>query len=136
MKKEIVGYLPRLLYKFYLRLKEKFDNRPPITEEEQYSVDICMKLIGDAPSSLTFAPISNKRFIKNDEKDMFVVIDNRFINLINHIYSYSVYIENDELYSKMISVFDTVLEEKRLELEKEIKSNIVHSLKSILDKIS
>jgi len=136
MEKQIVGYIPRLLFKVYLTLKDKFDPRPPITHEEQTSVDICNKLIENQNSKLTFAPKSLKRFIKNDEFDMFIVIHNRTINLINHVYSYSVYIESTDLYSDLIDKFDSELEKRRQDLEDEITNNIQHSLKSILEKVN
>lgn len=135
-KDKIVGYVPNLLFKFYLRLKEKFDPTPPPKEEEIYCIDICKNLIPYPASKLQYAPLSNKRYIKNDDKDMFIVINDRIIHLINHVYSYNVYIENDKLYNEILSLFDSELERRRLLLEDEIKSNIKHSLKSILDKVT
>ena len=67
---------------------------------------------------------------------MFIVIANRTIHLINHVYSYSVYIENSELYDDLLESFDSELEKRRDELEKEITNNIQHSLINILGKIS
>lgn len=135
MKPKVVGFIPRLLYKVFLNLKERFDPKPPISNEEKISIEICEKLIKDESSKLTFAPKSFKRFIKNDDFDMFIVIESRTINLINHVYSYSVFIENDELYSNLIDNFDDELENRRQDLENEIKSNIQHSLQNILNKI-
>lgn len=135
MEQKIAGYIPRLLYKIYLRLKDKFDPKPPITHEEQYSVDICNKLIELKNSNLTFAPKSSKRFIRNDNLSMFVVIQDRTINLINHVYSYNVYIESTELYTNLIDKFDEELENRRQNLEDEVRSNIQHSLQNILEKI-
>jgi hypothetical protein len=86
-------------------------------------------------SRLTYAPISNKRFIKNDDKEIFVVIDHRIINLINHVYGYNIMIEDDQLFNQIIEKFDGVLEARRLELEQEMKTNIKHSLQNILDKV-
>jgi hypothetical protein len=133
---KVAGYIPKLLFRVYLNLKEKFDPIPPPKEEEIFCVEICEKLIENTTSKLTIAPISNKRFIKNDEKDMFVVISNRQISIINHVYSYNVYIESDVLYNKILNNFDKVVEQKRQELEDEIKNNIKHSLKNILTKVS
>jgi hypothetical protein len=133
---KVVGYIPKLLFKFYLRLKEKFDPTPPPKEEELYSIDICKKLIQYSSSKLTIAPLSNKRYIKNDDNDMFIVIQDRTISLINHVYSYNVYIESDKLYVDVLNHFDNELENRRIELENEIRSNIKHSLKSILEKVS
>lgn len=136
MENKVVGYIPRLLFKIYLSLKEKFDPTPPIPEEEVTTVEICKKLISDPNSKLTYAPISRKRFIKNEEKDMFVVIESNTISLINHVYSYSVYLSNTNSYSKVVEIFDTVLEHDRQSLEDEIRKNIQHSLQNILKKIS
>ena len=133
---KVVGYIPKLLFKFYLHLKEKFDPTPPAKEEELYCIDICKKLIKYSSSKLTIAPLSNKRYIKNDNNDMFIVIQDRTISLINHVYSYNVYIENDKLYNDVLNHFDNELENRRIELENEIRSNIKHSLKSILEKVS
>jgi hypothetical protein len=133
---KVAGYVPKLLFRVYLNLKEKFDPTPPPKEEEIFCVEICEKLIENVNSKLTIAPISNKRFIKNDDKDMFVVISNRQISIINHVYSYNVFIESDSLYNKIVNTFDKVVEEKRQELEDEIKNNIKHSLKNILTKVT
>lgn len=130
-----MNQLSKLLFKIYLYLKNRFDPTPPATDEEIFCTDICLSLIGMENSRLTYAPISNKRFIKNDTKDIFVVIDHRVINLINHVYGYNIMIEDDHLFNSIIEKFDDTLENKRLELEAEMKQNIKHSLQNILDKV-
>lgn len=127
--------LSKLLFKIYLYLKERFDPTQPATVEETFCTDICLSLIEMENSRLTYAPISNKRFIKNDSKGIFVVIDHRMINLINHVYGYNIMIEDDHLFNSIIEKFDDTLENKRLELEAEMKQNIKHSLQNILDKV-
>jgi hypothetical protein len=67
---------------------------------------------------------------------MFIVIENRVINIINHVYSYSVYVENTEIYSDLLEKFDESLEIRRNNLENEIRNNIQHSLKNILEKVN
>jgi hypothetical protein len=134
--KQIVGYIPNLLFKFYLRLKERFDPTPPLKEEELFCIEICKKLIPSESSKLTIAPLSNKRYIRNDDKDMFIVIQDGTISLINHVYSYNVFIEHNKLYDEILTIFDNELEKRRLILEEEIRSNIKHSLKSILEKVT
>ena len=135
MENKVVGYIPRLLFKIYLNLKERFDPTPPIPEEERITVEICKKLINDPESELTYAPISAKRFIKNESKSMFVVIEHHTINLINHVYSYSVYLSKNSDYNEIVGGFDKILENKRQSLEDEITSNIQHSLQTILKKL-
>lgn len=87
-------------------------------------------------TKLTIAPLSNKRFIKNDEKNMFIVIHNRTISLVNHVYGYNVFIDNTKLYDDVIFLFDSELEKIRQQLEDEINGNIKHSLKVILSKFN
>ena len=125
-----------ILHKIYLHLKNKFDPPRQISEEEKFCYEICEKLINNPQSKLTIAPLSNKRYIKNDESSMFIVIGNGGIMLINHVYSYNIYCENYEKYEELIRMFDNEVETKRLELENEIKSNIQHSLKKILASLS
>lgn len=136
MKKPVVGYISRFLYRIYLTLKEKFDPRPPVTKQERCSIDICMKLIPRKSSKLNYAPKSYKRIIKNDELNMFIVIHNSTIHLINHVYSYSVYIEDRDIYEELLDNFDSELEKRREELESEITNNIQHSLENILKKVN
>lgn len=124
-----------LLHGIYIFLKNKFDPVPPVSEEEIYALEICKKLILLPSSQLTNSPISYKRYIKNDEKKMFVVLKDRTINIINHIYSYNVFIENVTSYGEICEIFDTEMERKRISLEEEIKSNIQHSLSGILSKL-
>jgi hypothetical protein len=134
MENKVVGYIPRLLFKIYLSLKERFDPTLPVPVEEKITVEICKKLILDPESKLTFAPISGKRFIKNESKNMFVVIEHHTINLINHVYSYSVYLSSQTDYKEIIQNFDGILENRRQTLEDEIRNNIQHSLQTILKK--
>ena len=133
---EVVGYIPKLLFKFYSYLKNRFDTHREISQEELYCYDICKLLINNSSSKLTIAPVSNKRYIKNDDFSIFVVIGGGTITLINHVYSYSVYCEYDKHYNELIQMIDEVVEKQRNELENEITSNIRNSLKKILENLS
>jgi hypothetical protein len=133
---EVVGYIPKLLFKLYTYLKNRFDPPKPPKDEEMYCISICEKLILMEDSKLYYSPLSHKRFIRNENKDMFIALENLTINLINHVYSYNVYIETGNHYDNVVKKFDEELERRRELLEEEIKTNIKHSLKSILDKVS
>jgi hypothetical protein len=135
MKNKVVGFIPNILYQVFLSLKEKFDPSPEITDEENYAYDICKKLIGNSDSELSYSPLTNKRIIKNELYNMYIVMEANTINIINHVYSYTVYLQNNSKYNELCQKFDNILEEKRKMLESEIRSNIQHSLKYILEKI-
>lgn len=136
MKSEkVVGIIPNLLYRLFLTLKEKFDPKPISSDEEISASAICEKLIANTGSELSFSPISRKRIIKNEEKNMYVVMESYTIHVINHVYSYSVYLQDTSEFDKLTQKFDQVLENRRQELEIEIKKNIQHSLKTILGRL-
>jgi hypothetical protein len=135
MKTNVVGYIPKLLYKVYLYLQDKFDPKPPITDEEKFCLEITKKLIFKENSILTLAPLSQKRFIKNDELQMFIMIENRVINIINHIYSYTLVIEDFDAYQEVINQFDDKLDSIRISLETEFRTNVQSSLKNILESV-
>jgi len=82
---------------------------------------------------LTFAPVSESRYIVNEDKQMFVVINNHTINITNHVYSYTIYIQDHSSYSRLTKKFDSILEEERQNIQDEIRRNIKHSLQTILD---
>jgi len=135
MENKVVGYIPRLLFKIYLNLKDRFDPKPNVTEEEIFAADICEKLINNPSSELTFSPISHKRIIKNEAKSMYIVMESYTIHLINHVYSYSVYLQDTSKFTALTQKFDKILEDKREVLESEIRKNIQHSLRNILKKL-
>ena len=73
--------------------------------------------------------------IHERKKDIFVVIDNRKVTLINHVYCYNLVFEDDEQYFNMVKKFDEVLEAKKQSVEDEMTNNVKNSLKIILLKV-
>jgi hypothetical protein len=136
MENKVVGYIPRLLFRIYLNLKDKFDPKPPVPEEVETCTHIVLKVLSYEDTELVYAPVSNKRFIVNEEKGMAITIENRVIHIINHVYSYSIYMENNECYGKILKKFDDISEKKKNELEVKLTNNIKHSLNKILEGLS
>jgi hypothetical protein len=132
---KVVGLIPNLLYKIFLTLKEKFDPRPVITDEEKFAHQICDKMIQHPMSKLSFSPLSAKRIIKNESLSMYIVLETYTVHVVNHVYSYSVYFQDSSSFIGLNNLFDQTLEKQREEIEVEIRSNIQHSLKKILDKL-
>jgi hypothetical protein len=124
----------RAVQKGYITIKRA--TTPP-TEKSEYEKDciaICKKLINIDETILLITPLSDKRYIRNEEHDIFVILENHNVKVINHVYSYTVYLEVDS-WRKITSLFDNEVEKRRIEFEKEITSNIKHSLQNILHKI-
>jgi hypothetical protein len=135
-KYEVVGFIPKLLFRIFLFLKDKFDPKAQITDEERFARQICDKMIIHPDSKLNFSPLTSKRIIKNETLNMYIVMENYTVHVINHVYSYSVYFQDSSAFKELIDSFDQVMEKRREILETEIRSNIQHSLKKILDKLN
>ncbi len=103
-------------------------------QHERECIDICKKLILLKETKLLIAPLCPKKYIRNDELDIYVIIEGRHVNIINHVYSYSLVIEGKGI-ETIIELFNTELESRREKFEKEITSNIKHSLKTISNNI-
>ncbi len=105
-----------------------------ISESEKICVSICRNLISNTNSKFLLAPVSGKRYIKNSDLELFVILDNMNISITNHIYHYDVTIEDRNWY-RLINMYDSKVESIRLEYEKEIMSQIENSLSKIQEKV-
>ena len=65
---------------------------------------------------------------------MFVVLQDDRINITNHIYNYDITVPSI-MTQKLNRMFDNKVEEARLKFEKEMHSQVRHSLKKILEKL-
>ena len=115
-----------ILFNIFLYLKNKFDPKPIVPEEVDTCTNIVLKVLDYEDTDLVFAPVSNKRFIINEQKGMAITIENRVVHIINHVYSYSIYMENNECYGKVLRKFDEISEKKKIELEDKLTNNIKH----------
>jgi hypothetical protein len=132
---KITHRLRRKIQKSYisiLRLTEFRNNI--VSEYEKDCISICKKLINKEESILMSTPISNKKYIRNEENDIFVILDSYNVQVINHIYSYNVYL-SEKSWDYLINYFNQEIERRREVFEKEITSNIKHSLQNILIKL-
>jgi len=109
---------------------------PPMekSEYERDCIAICKKLISKEDTVLLLTPISNKRYIRNEELQIFVILEGHNVKVINHVYSYTVFLEQKP-WENIVVAFDNEVEKRREEFEKEIMSNIKHSLQNILQNI-
>ena len=128
--------IKRFFQKQYIFLK-KFDNRA-LTKKQQHEkrcFQICQKLIHKEGTVLLLTPVTEKRYIKNDVLGMFIVIHEGVVKITNHTYSYVVFMDGND-YDNIIKEFNEEVEKRRLKMEREINTNIRHSLDKILESLS
>lgn len=126
-------YTKRLGQKLYISYKRVFDPNPiPKKDPQQTSLYlICKKIIENESTTLQIAPLSGKRYIRQEEGNLFIIVSKETIEIINHIYSYIIPM-NSHVLRKINKMFDSKMEEIRNNMEKEIKNNIQKSLSQLL----
>lgn len=105
------------------------------TDFEAETIAISRSLIKKPDSELLISPLSGKRFIKNSQSQIYFIIQDDNVEIINHTYSYHVKISLNG-YQRLSMAFDSEVESRRMIMENEIRSNVKHSLKSILKTLS
>ena len=108
--------------------------KEPKGEFENECLSICKNLINKENSKLLISPISGKRYIKNDEKQIFIIIETRQLTIVNHNYSYNINLL-PKSFDRLIKLFDNEVEIRRQKMEDEIRSNVKHSLTNIYHNI-
>jgi hypothetical protein len=126
--------LRRLIQKKYISLVRVSTQRLKKSEYERDCITICKKLIAKEETILMLTPISNKRYIRNEELQIFVILDRYSVKIINHVYSYTIFLE-DMSWNLIVGLFDEEIESRRQKFELEITSNIKHSFQNILENI-
>jgi len=91
---------------------------------------ICSKLINNPNTELIVSPLSSKKYIKSDDSNIFVILQGRTVQIINHTNSYSI-LTDDKTWEKIMSLFNYEQERRCLKLESEVDVNIKKSLKNI-----
>ena len=126
--------IKRLIQKWYISIVRWSTPTMEKSEYERDCIAICKKLISKEDTILLLTPISNKRYIRNEELQIFVILEGHNVKVINHVYSYTVFLEHKPL-ENIVVAFDNEVEKRREKFEKEIMSNIKHSLQNILQNI-
>ena len=139
MKNRIKRFFSRLKLKMYLWTKGPSRMIPTYQEEslsyEKTCFKICLKVIQHKDTEFMIAPMSDKRYLKNDDMKIFITMTDRRVEITNHVYNYNVKL-NDRDWQRLIYIFDTETDKRRPKYESEVKSQITNSLHNILERIS
>ena len=134
-------YFKRILKKFKIRFstlgRSSLRNGTPedIEPYEKTAFKICVKVISHPDSEFMIAPMSNKRYIKNEELGLFVIIDYGRVEITNHVFHYDVKLSKRD-FERVIYLYDTETEKRRTATEDEVKGNIKNSLVKVYERIS
>lgn len=135
-----MDFFKRLRFKLAkrkIKLQRKL-NPPHIpTEKEEKVIYIIRTLIRDETSSMFMAPISGKKYIKNEKRGMFVIIDDVNITLSSNIsmFYYNIIVHTD-VYKILSRNYNNVLESRRNKMEIETTNGITSNLDFIASHIN
>jgi hypothetical protein len=131
--------IKRLYAKFKISLrdisKKSFDERQEAKTNAKQCTFICRKLIHSQNSDLLIAPISRKKYIKNEKLGIFITMEDGEVTITNHTYSYFIKLSDTE-WNKLKDFFKNEMELRAMHMEKEMEYQIRHSLDTIYTKIS
>jgi len=105
-------------------------------EHEGECITICKHLIPQKDTELLYSLITEKRYIKSDKQQIFLTIQADQLTVVNHQYSYNIDLHGSNVYDRICSLFDNEIEKRRELMEKEIYSNVKHSLSTIVKNLS
>ena len=134
-------YFKRILKKFKIRFstigRSSLRKSAPEDVEpyEKTAFKICLKVISHPESEFMIAPMSNKRYIINQELSLFVIIDYGRVEITNHVFHYDVKLTARD-YERISYLYDTETEKRRSATEAEVKGNIKNSLIKVYERIS
>jgi hypothetical protein len=125
----------KVKYLIWSRGHKWFKTPEDITGYENITTAIIRKMINHSDSKFTIAPLSGKRYIVNKTLDIFVIMEDSKIEITNHVYHYVSTLGQRDV-EKITKLYDTKVEDQRINYEDQIKSQISNTLQSIYDKIS
>jgi hypothetical protein len=124
------------MYAKYLRhIRYPSNQTDHNSQNERICKSICYKMINNPHSKFLIAPLSGKRYIKNEVLKVFIILDDKKITITNHIYHYDVIVTQRD-FDRLTHMYDNKTEQIRNEFENEMMSQIMVSLSTILTKIS
>jgi hypothetical protein len=130
--------IKRFFQKIGLKINKLFNMKRSeelVTPGEREAIGILNRLTKDSEVDLLTCPNTGKYYVKCNKKQMLVVICHREINIINHVYSYTVHLS--EKSERVIrDIFLDEVERRRDIMEKEFRASVTHSLKTIYNNLN
>jgi len=128
-------FFTKLFRRIYVRwiLKTRYKH-VSINETERTSLSICRYLISHESSKFLIAPLSGKRYVKNEMLGLFIILDDKQLSITNHLYHYEINVNNRD-WDRITIMYDNKTERIRQQFEDEIMAQIQNSLSDIKNKI-
>ncbi len=131
-------FFKRIYKRFKVKMARRMRNNMVTYEEvelhEKTAFKICVKVISHPSSDFMIAPLSDKRYIINEELNLFIIINWNKVEITNHIFHYDVVLSKRD-HERVIYLYDTETEKRRTNTEANVKANIKNSLDKLYQSI-
>ena len=136
--KDAIHKFKRISQRLAIKINRAMDPNEKVSESdsaERDAAQVFRRMVKSEASDLLISPISHKKYVKNDEKQVLLILDNYEITLINHVFSYTIRI-SQKTARNLSETFDIETENRRLQMETEFKNNVRHSLQTIITNLN
>ena len=137
--KPTVHRFKRLSQKLSIKLLRAFNpldrERPEKNSSELDAALLFKKMLVKADSELLISPLSGRYFIKNDRKQILIILTEYELVVINHVFGYNIKI-SQKLQRSLYQAFVSEVEQRRTAMENAFRQNVKHSLQSIISHIN
>jgi hypothetical protein len=101
---------------------------------EREAANVFRKMIKLPHSELLISPLLNKHYVKNDDSNILIIMDQSELTVINHVFGYNIHL-SPKTYKVLYEAFVREVEIRRNEMEESFRTNVKHSLKTLITKI-
>ncbi len=116
--------------KLSIWLKNKVKNNPPLTEREYLTKRVIIRFLSNPKTHYLMTP-SGRYYLQTEDKKYTLILQNNFIKLTNHTYSFEFTISS-YLSDELIALVERTIEKTRSKMETELFENEINILKQIL----
>lgn len=137
--KPTVHRFKRLSQKLSIKLLRAFNpldrERPEKNSSELDAALLFKKMLVKTDSELLISPLSGRYFLKNDRKQILIILTEYELVVINHVFGYNIKI-SQKLQRSLYQAFVSEVEQRRTAMENAFRQNVKHSLQSIISHIN
>jgi hypothetical protein len=116
--------------KLLVWLQSKAIKNPPLTEREYLTKKVIIRLLSNPKTHYLMTP-SSRYYIQTEDKRYTIILQNNFVKLTNHRYSFEFTI-GSYVSNELIKLVERAIEKNRSKMEDELSKNEINILKELL----
>jgi hypothetical protein len=120
-------------WRFLRRINRFFEKGTELTDSQKMGVKVFEKMVSIKDAEIFLSPLSDCIYIQVD--DIYATLEGNDLRIVNGKFQYDLHY-HDGVRSQLVRKVFNVLESRRVEVEKRIRTKSDRTLSSILDEIT